>query len=290
MNEKSPNFENGIFSFGKNWQKFLKSYDAERLHQACRSLADFLGESNLVGKSFLDVGCGSGLFSYAAYSLGASCVVSFDIDPYSVECCKQLRALAHDPPHWDIQQGSILDRKFLENLGKYDVVYSWGVLHHTGKMWEALENTINLVSANGYLYIALYNKIVGRNGRPSWIHEFWLTVKKAYNKYPMVGRYILEPSAICAYLAMLLLIRTNPYKSIREYKSHRGMSWRRDATDWLGGYPYEFASVEEVFSFVRSYDPSFCLVNIKTTSGRGLNWYLFNKSESKANAIAEKTG
>jgi len=287
MNGHLSHSESAQFSFGKNWKEFLKSYDAERLDQACRSLSDFLGQNKLSGKSFLDIGCGSGLFSYAAYSLGAARVVSFDIDPYSVECCKQLRGLAHDPPSWAVQQGSILDKTFIENLETYDIVYSWGVLHHTGKMWEAVENAMTLVSPDGYLYIALYNKIVGRNGRPSWIHEFWLTIKKTYNKYPWVGRYIFEPAAVSAYLVMLLFMRMNPYKYVREYKSHRGMSWRTDATDWLGGYPYEFAAVDEVFSFVRSYDPSFQLINIKTTSGRGLNWYLFKKPATETKVMLE---
>jgi hypothetical protein len=56
------------------------------------------------------------------------------------------------------------------------------------------------------------------------------------------------------------------------------MSWRTDATDWLGGYPYEFATVEEVFRFVRNEFPDFNLINLKVTGGRGLNWYLFQKT------------
>ncbi len=277
MKQSLPYSDKGRFSFGKNWQDFLRSYDQDRLYEACRSLSDFIGLDELTGKSFLDIGCGSGLFSYAAHSLGAAPIVSFDIDPFSVECCKRLRTLAQNPPSWVVRQGSILDDKFIASLGTYDIVYSWGVLHHTGKMWEALNNAMKLVSPDGYLYIALYNKIVGRNGRPSWIHKFWLSIKKAYNKHPFLGRYVFEPAAMSAYILMLLVMRTNPYRYIKEYKSHRGMSWKTDATDWLGGYPYEFASVEEVFSFVRSCDPSFFLVNIKTTSGRGLNWYLFKR-------------
>jgi len=288
MTDHSTLSEQKLFSFGTNWQKFLKAYDPERLDNAARSLADFLGERELIGKSFLDIGCGSGLFSYAAYSLGAAPIVSFDIDPYSVACCRQLRALAQDPPHWNVLQGSILDKQFLRELGAYDIVYSWGVLHHTGKMWEAMENAMSLVAPGGYFYIAIYNKIVGRDGGVSWIHRFWLTIKKMYNRYPRMGRYLFEPIAMAAYVAMLLLMRRNPYTYIRDYKSHRGMSWRTDATDWLGGYPYEFATVDEVFSFVRSSDPSFQLVNIITTCGRGLNWYLFKKTASQPQGSTDR--
>ena len=95
---------------------------------------------------------------------------------------------------------------------------------------------------------------------------------------------------MAAYLAMVTARRHNPVKHVREYKSHRGMSWRTDATDWLGGYPYEFATVEEVFTFVRAVAPDFNLVNMKVTSGRGLNWYLFERSEARGTGRADRSG
>jgi 2-polyprenyl-6-hydroxyphenyl methylase/3-demethylubiquinone-9 3-methyltransferase len=134
------------------------------------------------------------------------------------------------------------------------------------------------VNPGGYLYLALYNKITGRNGSASWIHSFWLGVKKFYNAYPVVGVYVLEPLAMSAYLAMVLAKGENPIAHLRNYRSNRGMSWATDARDWLGGYPYEFATVEEVFTFVKKEFPDFNLVNLKTTSGRGLNWFLFQRS------------
>lgn len=265
------------FSFGRNWQTFLKSFDDERVKIAELSLTEFLGLHDLSGKTFLDIGCGSGLFSYAAFKLGAKRIVSFDLDPFSVECCKYLRDKGFNPAHWDIYEGSVLDQDFLSGLGTFDIVYSWGVLHHTGKMWDAIERSAALVNPGGYYYIAIYNKILARTGSTSWIHPFWLKVKTLYNTYPIVGTYILEPLAMCAYLAMVIARGENPVTHIRNYRSHRGMSWRTDATDWLGGYPYEFATVEEVFKFIKSKFPHFTLENIKVTSGRGLNWYLFKR-------------
>ncbi|MDQ1239178.1 MAG: hypothetical protein QG577_1363 [Thermodesulfobacteriota bacterium] len=265
------------YSFGKNWQTFLKSYDEERLRHAALSLRDFLGISDLKNMSFLDIGCGSGLFSYAAHHLGASRVVSFDIDPFSVECCLYLHRMSGSPSTWTVREGSILDKELMHGLGKFDVVYSWGVLHHTGRMWDAIANSVDMVTPSGYLYIALYNKILARHGKASWIHDFWLRVKKSYNRHPWLGAYVLEPAAMAAYLAMVIARGENPYSHVKNYKSHRGMSWRTDATDWLAGYPYEFATVEEVFLFVRSCAPDLELINIKVTGGRGLNWFLFKK-------------
>jgi len=267
------------FAFGRNWQLFLQSIDEERIAIAQASLTEFLGLPDLRGKSFLDLGCGSGLFSYAAYKLEAERIVSFDLDPFSVECCKFLHQKAKQPPHWEVRTGSILDEGFVSSLGTFDVVYAWGVLHHTGKMWDAIGNAARLVNPGGYFYVALYNKITGRNGSASWIHSFWLKVKRLYNAHPALGLYVFEPLAMSAYLAMVVAKRENPVTHVKNYRSNRGMSWRTDAKDWLGGYPYEFATVEEVFTFVKRRFPDYNLLNVKTTGGRGLNWYLFQRAE-----------
>lgn len=265
------------FSFGKNWRKFQRCHDEQRVASAQDSLTEFLGCLDLKGKSFVDVGCGSGLFSCAAFKLGASPVVSFDVDPFSVECCRYLHELSGSPSNWKILEGSILDSGFVSVLETYDVVYSWGVLHHTGNMWEALANSARLVQSGGRLYIAIYNRIIDRNGATSWIHGFWSRVKKTYNRQPIMGKYVLEPAALAAYVALVLARGENPVAHVRNYRSHRGMNWRTDATDWLGGYPYEYATVEEVFTFMRRNFPTFNLENIRVTNGRGLNWYLFHQ-------------
>lgn len=266
------------FAFGLNWREFLERFDEDRVAVAQESLTDFLNLPDLKGKTFLDVGCGSGLFSYAAFKLGADRVVSFDVDPYSVECCKILRRSAGDPEAWELAQGSILDEDFVGRLGTFDVVYSWGVLHHTGRMWDAIDAAARLVRPGGLYYIALYNRMTDRNGGTSWIHSFWLAVKRLYNSRPAVAEYVLTPLAMSAYVAMVLAKGENPFTHIKNYRSNRGMSWTTDAKDWLGGYPYEFATVEEVFKHVRGRFPDFNLMNLQTTSGRGLNWFLFARS------------
>ena len=258
------------FSFGKNWQNFLSSLDEDRFKSAELSLTEFLGLEDLQGKSFLDIGCGSGLFSYAAFNLGAKEIVSFDMDPFSVECCKYLHKKATSPKNWEIYKGSILDNNFISKLGKFDVVYAWGVLHHTGKMWEAIKNSANFVNKDGYYYIAIYNKVEGMRGS-----KFWLIIKKLYNSFPPIGKYILEMIYILSYFAANLIRLRNPITNIKNYKSKRGMNWRRDIIDWLGGYPYEFATVEEVFKFIKANFLYFNLINIKTTNGLGNNQYLF---------------
>ncbi len=266
---------NQVFSFGRNWQDFLKSLDSERIRIAEASLVEFMNIHDLRGKSFLDIGCGSGLFSQAAFNLGADRVISFDVDPFSAECCRYLHERSGKPSNWQVLEGSVLDNDFLTSLGSFDIVYSWGVLHHTGKMWDALKNSGALVKPGGYYYIAIYNKILARNGSTSWIHPFWIKIKTIYNSNPVIGKFVFQPLAMAAYLAIVMARLENPATHIKNYKSHRGMSWKTDATDWLGGYPYEFATVEEIFKFIKGNFPDLNLTNIKVTSGRGLNWYLF---------------
>ncbi len=260
------------FSFGENWQEFLKSVNEERFRNARASITEFLGSESLEGKSFLDVGCGSGLFSHAAFSLGARKIVSFDIDPFSVECCKYMHKNANSPKNWEIYQGSILDHDFISQLGAFDIVYSWGVLHHTGKMWEAIKNSAGLVCKGGFYYIAIYNKVDGMRGS-----IFWVKIKKLYNACSPLGKHVLEATFILRYFVGQVIRLRNPLANIRNYKSHRGMNWRTDIKDWLGGYPYEFATVEEIFRFIRAYFPDFDLINIRTTNSLGNNWFLFHR-------------
>ena len=169
--------EGNRFEFGKNWSLFLSGIDEDRIRVAVESLQQYLGVNDLRGKTFLDVGCGSGLFSLAARRLGAR-VHSFDYDPESVACGLELRRrFDNDSPDWTVEEGSALDPEYLKSLGAFDVVYSWGVLHHTGAMWQALENVISLVAPGGKLFIAIYND-------QGTISRRWTAVKKVYNRTP----------------------------------------------------------------------------------------------------------
>ncbi len=143
--EHSGEVESGErFEFGRNWSLFLKTLNEERISRAEQSLKEMLGTDSLQGKTFLDAGSGSGLFSLAARRLGAR-VHSLDYDPFSVSSTAELRRRYSDPTLWTVEQASVLDEDHMNGLGQFDIVYSWGVLHHTGSMWSALENVSRLV-------------------------------------------------------------------------------------------------------------------------------------------------
>jgi len=266
------------FDFGKNWKSFLEKYlSDERIDEAKKSLEKFL-KTDLRGKTFVDIGCGSGLFSLAAHRLGARKVLSFDVDEFSVECAKKLREKENSPDLWNVTEGSILDKSFISTLEKYDVVYSWGVLHHTGDMWKAIDNAANLVADKGLLYIAIYNKADGfglyADGRIG-SSKFWELEKRIYYKLPKLIQSVIDHIVMFLMIIMYLVAFRNPIKEIKGHKSFRGMSWKIDIKDWLGGYPYEYASVEEIFKFM--HKRGFVLKNLISHNDLRNNEFLFYK-------------
>lgn len=265
------------FEFGKNWSSFLETLDDTRIEQATMSLQKMLGVDRLDQMNFVDVGCGSGLFSLAAKRLGAN-VYSFDYDPNSVACARELkRRYFANTDTWVIEEGSALDREFLQSCGEFDIVYSWGVLHHTGKMWQALENVTTLLKPESTLFISIYNN----QGAKSRI---WLTVKRIYNKLPQPLKLLFALSIVVpvelAYWARQAMLGS-PLNGVRrwtqyKYKSSRGMSAWHDWIDWIGGYPFEVAKPEEIFDFY--HGRGLRLIKLKTCAGGlGCNEFVFKK-------------
>ena len=257
------------FQFGANWARFLTTLNEDKIKQAEQTLREMLEVTDLQGKSFLDIGSGSGLFSLAARRLGAR-VHSLDYDPNSVGCTHELRKRYFpEDPEWVVERASALDPVHMGSLGKFDVVYSWGVLHHTGSMWLGLENAVLPTAPGSKLFIAIYNQ----QGLKSRV---WKIVKRTYCK---------SPQPIPFLIAILVLINTwwkqwvkdtlkgNPFRSWREYGKMRGMTPWYDILDWAGGYPFEVASSDELFNFYKKR--GFTLTQLITNRGSGCNELVF---------------
>ena len=262
------------FAFGRNWSAFLEGLDDEKLRIAAESLMNALGGGRLDGMKFLDIGCGSGIVSLTARQLGAE-VVSFDFDADSVRCAEQLRERYFpDDPAWSVKQGSVLDADFVAQLGSFDIVYSWGVLHHTGDMWLALSNVVQAVAPEGRLFISIYND-------QAYVSRWWTRVKQTYVKLPDKLRWlVVYPSFVVIWGPQMILdlVKLRPMRTWREY-SVRGMSPWNDLIDWVGGYPFEVAKPEEIFNFYR--DRGFELQHLVTCAGgKGCNEFVFKRLPS----------
>jgi 2-polyprenyl-3-methyl-5-hydroxy-6-metoxy-1,4-benzoquinol methylase len=261
------------FAFGNNWRAFVELVDEPRIGAAMDSLVGALKTTDLSGRTFLDAGCGSGLFSLAAHRLGAR-VRSFDVDPESVAATAELRRRFAPDGGWTIEQGSILDERFVRDLGQFDVVYSWGVLHHTGDLWGAMDTASRLVAPRGLLYISVYND-------QGFESRMWRHVKYRYTTSgPLIRPILIAGGA--AYLWRWWPLRKLVRLACRDHcvrsrpPRARGMSVKHDLVDWVGGYPFEVARPERVFDFVHRRDCE--LRYLKTCGGGfGCNEYVFER-------------
>lgn len=266
------------FEFGANWARFLDVVNEERIVAAERALQRMLQQPRLDGLSFVDIGSGSGLSSLAARRLGAR-VHSFDYDPQSVATTTELRRrFCADDPHWTVERGSALDPEYLRRLGTFDIVYSWGVLHHTGRMWEALGNVVDLVAPNGRLFVAIYND-TGTQARR------WHLIKKTYNRLPSLlqapfAALVSVPEESKAFARAIVKRRPQDYlRTWTNYQSRRGMSHWHDIIDWVGGYPYEFATPDQIFRFYR--ERGFALDNLHVGGvGLGCNEFVLRRTDA----------
>lgn len=259
------------FSFGRNWEKFVEgNFSEERVEISRAHLLDFLGLPDLRGKYFLDIGCGSGLHSLAAFRSGASRIVGIDVDPYSVETSKKIREMSGTSPAWEIHHGSILDDDFVGRIEPADIVYSWGVLHHTGDLWKAIRNSASRLKEGGIFYVAIYEKTEKS--------DYWTAIKKEYNRASPLGKRAMELS----YVYKHFLARRAPryvlesIRYMRDYRKTRGMEFWTDIRDWLGGWPYEPATPAEMTSFCEGV---LGLRTVKVKTGEANVEYLFSRGK-----------
>jgi 2-polyprenyl-6-hydroxyphenyl methylase/3-demethylubiquinone-9 3-methyltransferase len=227
------------FNFGLNWKSYSKTINEFRLDHARNSLVNFIGEENIRGKTFLDVGCGSGLFAIAACEIGAKKVVGIDVDPMSIET-STINADKWIPGKAvSFLPISVLDGDAMNKLGKFDLVYSWGVLHHTGNMYRAITIAADRVKPRGKFMISIYNRHITSG--------IWKVIKRIYNVSPtVIQRLLIWIMAPVIYFAKFIVTRRNPLTM------GRGMEFMHNVIDWVGGFPYEYARIDDMKLFLSS--------------------------------------
>jgi 2-polyprenyl-6-hydroxyphenyl methylase/3-demethylubiquinone-9 3-methyltransferase len=256
-----------VYGFGANWKRYLELIDDGRVRRAEESLRGMLGRDHFRGATWLDIGSGSGLFSLAARRLGAE-VTSFDYDPTSVWCTRELKRRHYpDDPGWTVHEGSVLDPAFMARLPSVDIVYSWGVLHHTGRMYDAIRNAAGKVKPGGLFFLALYRKTI--------FCELWKIEKRLYCAGPEALRAGLRRAWVAKTRHACRLKGRDFDTMVAHYTAStlRGMDYERDVDDWLGGYPYESLTPPECRDFMGGL--GFTLVNERAVT-QGVSYSLSN--------------
>ncbi len=261
------------FAFGENWRDFVSSVDETRITQARQSLARLIPQNEMQGARFADIGCGSGLSMLSALGLGAAHAKGVDLDPNSLAATQALLGAYGAGRSWAVTERSVFDLS-TDDLDGANVIYSWGVLHHTGDMWRAVMHLASLTPPGGQLVLALYHRT------PTC--EFWKVEKKLYSRAPRWLQGLMALVFKLAYVLGLVLSGRNPMAYLRGYGQERGMSWKHDVHDWLGGYPYESVSPQELHDRLEA--AGFELVREKIVTPRaaglfgvGCDEYVFRK-------------
>lgn len=229
------------FAFGRNWASYAEGITQNEVDAAEAGLSRLLGGARLDGRRFLDIGCGSGLHSLAALRLGASEVVATDIDPDSVATTRAVLE-RHAGGGWRTKEISVFDLS-PETYGRFDVVYAWGVLHHTGDMVRAIRQASSLVAENGEFVFALYRRI--------WMDEFWRREKRWYAYASPRAQARARAVYVALFRLGLRLTGRRFADYVAGYRSNRGMDYDHDVHDWMGGWPYESILPVEVDAIMR---------------------------------------
>jgi 2-polyprenyl-3-methyl-5-hydroxy-6-metoxy-1,4-benzoquinol methylase len=155
---KATRQEQTLSSFDYQWRN-LPDGDAmlsdpwfdERLTDILAELAGVRPEW-FRGKRVLDAGCGGGRWSVALARLGAK-VTAIDFSEAGLE---RTRALCEPLGEIETMRVNLLDPPEELRGRRFDMVYSYGVLHHTGDTFGALANVVPLVADDGLLFLYLY--------------------------------------------------------------------------------------------------------------------------------------
>ena len=230
------------FAFGENWQSFLRTVDDSSIAKAEEGLRRLFPSDEICGSRFLDLGSGSGLSALAACRLGAAHVEAIDADPNSVAATRALLSKFAPGGNWSVRYEDIL-RPSEGQSQSYDIVYSWGVLHHTGAMCRALDRAASLVAPRGCLAVALY--------RRTPLCPLWRLEKRCYARCGPAFQRAMRGGYKAVFGAGLVVTGRSPARYIAAYKSARGMDWHHDVHDWLGGYPYESTDPATVLTYLR---------------------------------------
>jgi 2-polyprenyl-6-hydroxyphenyl methylase/3-demethylubiquinone-9 3-methyltransferase len=220
------------FAFGKNWDLYSRQINPQHVENSKKDLIGLIQFESLEGMTVLDIGSGSGIHSLSMMLLGCRDLVSLDYDSDSVSTTKRILSDKIFKGDFQVIQADIL--KHIPELDgrTFDLVYSWGVLHHTGDMMKGIDRSIGYVKPGGLIALALYRKTL--------FCSIWRIEKLVYSKSPKFLQNLIQKFYELVFALQTYLKTGKTFGSYkRGYLQKRGMEFSSDVHDWLGGYPYE---------------------------------------------------
>jgi ubiquinone/menaquinone biosynthesis C-methylase UbiE len=148
--------------YEENSQEFFREIDRRIFHpRYMRLTADASGKpfslfvdfESLRGKDVLDVGIGSGIATQMFAEAGAN-VTGVDLTEWAVETTR--RRLAAFDLEADVQQADAEQLPFAD--AKFDLVFSWGVIHHSSDMDRALAELVRVTRPGGKVVLMVYHR------------------------------------------------------------------------------------------------------------------------------------
>jgi SAM-dependent methyltransferase len=275
LNDINPNDRRpggARFAFGENWADYSELIDPHRIEDAERALTRLAGPDRIAGRRMIDIGCGSGLHSLAALRLGASELVAIDFDADSVATTRKVLSRHAPEGRWRAEQANVLTLE-PRDFGSFDLVYSWGVLHHTGDMTTAIERAAALVAPDGLFIFALYRKTT--------LCPFWKVEKRWYCQASPRAQKAARQLYI-KWMRLVFRLKHRDFDAyVRSYGA-RGMEFLHDVHDWLGGYPYDSIAPSEVDSVMRrlglEFVRSFLEPARSGVTGSGCDEFVYRRS------------
>jgi ubiquinone/menaquinone biosynthesis C-methylase UbiE len=140
------------------WTEYIPEYEASENHWKM-----FYTPDEVKGKSVLDAGCGTGIFSIIFANNGAARVKGIDISEGSLETGRSLKE-KFGLENIEFVKEDMLRLPFKDE--EFDIVWAWGTVHHTTDPLAAITELMRVLKRGGSLFLAVYKRT-----RLTFIHE-----------------------------------------------------------------------------------------------------------------------
>jgi ubiquinone/menaquinone biosynthesis C-methylase UbiE len=225
------------------WTEYLPEYDETEKHWKI-----FFTSEEVAGRSVLDAGCGTGIFSIIFANQGAGRVTGIDISEGSLGTARGLKE-KFGLDSAEFMKQDMLDLPFAD--ASFDIVWAWGTVHHTTDPFQAIDQLIRVLKPGGALLLAVYTRT-----RLTFIHEI---IRKTLVRTPRRSWTCLS-KVMALFLAPVVLF----FK--KREKSRKGEKLEELILDWYFVPIRHYYRPEEIRKYLE--DKGFAIEKFLPASGR----------------------